>query len=242
MVEGTAPAIQCGLHVHSLFPGPKEDFDFPTTTVEFTGFSNAQFARRQVRHQQVPMATFALRSAECFSPARSTFAGFFEILPSHFRIGTHGNETATMLLFFTEQNLPVPVATLTSSEGFLNLIAGEVSDDDADRNATQPRGQKPCNEGEFSDDEVAHVPQDEVPFSHDIDEVFANFLVLLSAAVEGILHTGSTDEIESHIDLEKRGFTPPIAVAGAVIGVGMVEPMSRGILDQNATKALAERF
>lgn len=188
------------------------------------------------------MTTFALRSAESFSPARNTLSGFFEILPSHLRTGTYGDEPTTMLLFFAEQNLPVPAVTLTSSKGLFNLAAGKVFDDDADRNATQPGGQKPCNEGEFGDDEVAHVAQDEVSFSHDIDEVFANFLVLLSPTVEGILHARSTDQIKSHIDFKEGGFAPSIAVAGAMIGVGMVEPVSRGILHQNATKALAERF
>jgi len=58
--------------------------------VEFTGFADAQFTCRQVRHQQVPMATFALGFAESFSPARSAFAGFGEISPKHFRAGSHG--------------------------------------------------------------------------------------------------------------------------------------------------------
>lgn len=77
MVEGIAPAIECGFHVHPLFPGPKEDLDFPTAAVEFTGFADAQFALRQVRHKEMPVTTFALCSAQSFSPARGSFAGFF---------------------------------------------------------------------------------------------------------------------------------------------------------------------
>lgn len=188
------------------------------------------------------MTTFALRSAECFSPARSTLVGFFEISPSHFGTGTYGDEATTMLLFLTEQNLPVPAVILTSPEGLFDLIARKVSDDDADRNATQPGGQKPCYESEFRDDKVAHVPQDEVSFSHDIDEIFANFLVLLSAAVEGTLHTRATDQIKGEVNFQERGFASPVAVTRAMIGVGPMEPLSGGVFNQNAAKAFAQRI
>jgi len=95
--------------------------------------------------------------------------------------------------------------------------------------------------GSHGDDEVSHVPQDKVSFSHDIDEVFANFLVLLRSVVEEILHAGATDEIKSKVDPEEGGFAPPVAVAGAVIGVEMVDSMSGGVLNQIAIEALAQR-
>lgn len=236
MMNLAASPVERSCQVHSLLPPSKDDLDTPTTTIEFADLFDGQCLARNIRNDEVPMASLALFFGEDTLAAIGSIAGFFEVFSGHFRCRSNGHETGAMFFFFADQHSALPVLAFNRSEDFFDLFARFVGGDDIGREAAQPKGSSTLYFNEFPDDEVSHVAEDKVSFYNFIDEVFAKFLVLFGASMEGIFETAPGEKIDGDIDLEDGSFAPPIAMPRAVFGIGGMEAMADGIFDKHSMK------
>ena len=83
---------------------------------------------------------------------------------------------------------------------------------------------------------VAHIPDDQVVFAAEIENLAGQGLVRLSGAVHLGGEGPAADQVGDQIDFASRGGPSPVAVVGEVFGVGFGHGDDGGILDDDPAK------
>lgn len=208
-----ALTVEGFVEIRRLLPGAEDDLDIPTAAVEFPDFPGLQHFHWDVRHDEVPLKAQTLGFAQSVSFFFGPFRRFAKVLFRDCGGGSDGDKTGRVG-FASELHLEIEGVPLTGGQVLIEAPSFFVGDDEIGGNAAQPVSQFCIDDGEFTEAEVAPIPQDEVSLFDGVDEVFAEIPVLFGGSMESA-HDGSpVDEIYGEVNFHSGGDAVAIAMGG----------------------------
>ncbi len=118
------------------------------------------------------------------------------------------------------------------------LASLRVADRHAGRNETQPVGASLGDASELFHAEIAHIAQHQIICLHQVNEILAQFAVLLGGEMQSLKNRFTGEKIEGEVRLATRRLSFAIAVPREVLGVLEVCLGLARILDKDPVENL----
>lgn len=230
-------AIKRFVEVGRLLPGAEDDLDVPTAAVKLADVPRSELLSGDVCRDEMPLAAQALGFAQ-----GATF-GFFTCFPEgsfgNGFAGTNRDKPGSMLLF-AKSDVEIEMVSDVAFEEVFDGGSIFVTDGEIGSNAAEPVGSLALDEQKFGEDKIAAISQDEISFTHQINEVFPKITVLFGRSMKAGKNGVPMQKVNGEIDLHPCGDALTIAVGREVAVVSFGEFLLGGVLDEDAVKKAFE--
>lgn len=222
-------AIERFVEVGRLLPGAEDDLDVPTAAVKFADVPGSELLGGDVGRDEMPLAAQALGFAQ--GATLGFFMGFAEGFFGNGFAGTNRDKPCLMLLFAKGD---VEIEKVFDGGSIF------VTDDEIGSDAAEPVGSLALDEHKFSEDEIATISQDEISFTHQINEVFPKIPVLFGRSMKAKKNGMPVQKVNGEVDLHACSDALTIAVGREVGVVRFGEFLLGGVLDEDAIEEAFE--